>query len=193
MSGSPEFSRRFAVAKLPAEGMEFRVAATEAERRALCRRFSLAGLEHLAAVGRITPEPGGIYRLEGRLQAEVTQTCVVTLAPVAASIDAAILRRFGSGVEDEWTDVADSSVEVVLAADGEAFVEPMVEDAIDAGEVVAEQLALELDPFPRAVGVEFRGYPDAPENDHRDAENDREAGSPFKALKALKNKLPDGS
>lgn len=191
MIAPPEFSRRFTVAALPAEGREFRISATAAERQAICRRLSLAGLDRLTAFGRITPGPGRTIRLEGQLQADVTQTCVVTLTPVAATIAADILRRFGDEVEDEWTDVADTSIDVVLSADGDVFLEPLIEGAIDAGEVAVEQLALELDPFPRVEGAAFGGHPAEPAPDRRPPRSVAEGESPFKALAALRTKLSD--
>ena len=68
---------------LTAEPVAFDLRATTVEQDELRRRFGLVALEDLAAEGTIYPlQDGAGLRVEGHLQAEVTQNCVVTLEPV---------------------------------------------------------------------------------------------------------------
>ena len=80
--------------------------------------------------------------------------------------------------------------EVEVLAEGEEA-EPLAPDGIDVGEVVAEHLALFLDPYPR--------HSDAPDGpltysagegqDEKGASGDGEDAGPFAALGQLKSKL----
>src|SRR5256885_2060453 len=62
------------------------IVATEAERAALARRLGLVALDRLSARLSWRREASGIICLEGELEAEVAQSCVVTLEPVAARV-----------------------------------------------------------------------------------------------------------
>ena len=55
-------------------------------------------------------------------------------------------------------------------------------DEIDIGEVVAEHLGLNLDPYPRRPGVVFSAQDDTAED-----EVDPDSASPFAVLRELKN------
>jgi uncharacterized metal-binding protein YceD (DUF177 family) len=117
------------------------IAATEAERAALARRFSLLTLDRLEAEVGLRTLPGGMVRLSASFTAEIVQSCVVTLEPVPGRIAEEFTLLYGD---------VDDAREVVL--DGEAeTVEPFAGDRIDIGEAVAQQLSLALDPFPRAA------------------------------------------
>ena len=181
----PEFSRLLTIEGLDDEGRAFRVEAEEGEREALARRFGLVSLGRLAAEGAIFPETNsGLFRLEARLNAEVVQSCVVTLAPVASRLDVAFERLYGADVENEWTGKDDSDREVFLNLEEDLFPEPLVADSIDVGEAVAQQLALELIPFPRAAGAVFEGLPGG----SREVSEGAEGNGPFAALAALRRK-----
>jgi uncharacterized metal-binding protein YceD (DUF177 family) len=92
--------------------------------------------------------------LEGRLEAVVTQACVVSLAPVPATLAVDFRRLFVAAA--------------ALPAAREVVVDPLADEpeplpgrAIDLGEIVAEELALALDPYPRAAGcAAAAGEPD---------------------------------
>jgi uncharacterized metal-binding protein YceD (DUF177 family) len=183
--GEPEFSRLLTVEGLDDEGRAFRVEAEEGERKALARRFGLVSIELLVAEGSIFPGANnGLFRLEARLSAEVVQYCVVTLAPVASRLDVAFERLYGADVENEWTDKDDSEREVFLNFEEDLLPEPLFGQSVDVGEVVAEQLALELIPFPRAAGAVFDGLPGG----SREVSEGAEGDSPFAALAELRRK-----
>ncbi|QLH40039.1 MAG: DUF177 domain-containing protein [Defluviicoccus sp.] len=89
-------------------------------------------------------------RLDGRLQAEVVQVCVITLEPMANRIDVPLQRLYGSEAGEEWDEGAGAEMFLDLSAD--LLTEPLDGDSLDLGAAAAEQLALELDPIraPRA-------------------------------------------
>lgn len=115
-------------------------------RAAMAQALDLQGIAALSFEGTLQPEGRADFRLEGRLTASVTQSCVVTLAPVPARIDEAVLRRY----------LADYSLpegeEVEMPEDDSADPLPA---QIDLAEVLTEALALALPPYPRAPGAEL--------------------------------------
>jgi uncharacterized metal-binding protein YceD (DUF177 family) len=150
MAEQPEFSRPIEAAALAAGPVRERIEATEAERAALARRFGLIALPELRAEATLTPTASGQIRLDARLEARVSQACVVSLEPVEAAIE----ERFTLYYAD---DARRPSGSVDLPVDDEAWPEPIVDGRIDVGEAVAQQLALSLDPYPRAPGARLDG------------------------------------
>jgi uncharacterized metal-binding protein YceD (DUF177 family) len=134
----PEFSRPLPLGRVAPEGRSEVLDATGEECAALAARFGIPAVRALRATLRLTPEADGAIRAEGRLEAAVTQECVVTLDPVDQRVDTAIaFRLLPSGREPaEGPDEIDE-IETE-------------HDVADLGEAVAEQLALALDPYPRA-------------------------------------------
>ena len=153
-SNRPEFPRPIAVESLTGGLAEYEIEATEGERQALAQRLDLASLESLTASLRLWPEGNEIVRLQGTLSAQVTQTCVVTLEPVVSSIEAFVERLYGPESDTRGRDVQDEEI----ALDDEDPPDAIRDGQIDIGEAVAEQLSLEIAPFPRAPGAEFHGY-----------------------------------
>jgi uncharacterized metal-binding protein YceD (DUF177 family) len=164
-----EFSRTVDTTRLPRDELVQEIAATPAERAALAARFDLVDLARLEARVRLRRLPGGMFRLTADLDADATQTCVVTLEPVAARVTERFTLLFGT--------VADTG-EIELDGDGET-VEPLADGTIDLGEAVAQQLSLALDPYPRAPGAA------APAADD-DAPDEERPASPFAALERLR-------
>jgi uncharacterized metal-binding protein YceD (DUF177 family) len=165
--------------ELTGEPVAFDLRATAAEQQELRRRFDLVALKDLAAQGTIYPLQGGAgLRVEGHLAAEVTQNCVVTLEPVVQKIDEDFALEFGA-----TGDVIEAaSGEMVILADQEQP-EPMPENGLDVGGLVAEQLALAIDPYPRKEGADLQQVMER-------LGIDAQAGkpNPFAALEALKTK-----
>jgi uncharacterized metal-binding protein YceD (DUF177 family) len=170
----PEFSRRILAASLGADRKQLHLEATPAERDALGRRLDLLGLDRLEADLTVEIRHGGAVHLQGTLIADVIQACVVTLEPVKDHIEAPFERIYSAA---ELPD--DSEDEIAVSLEEGEPAEALVDGAFDAGEAVAEQLALELDPFPRAPGVSFEGY------ESGESSEKAESG-PFAALARLK-------
>jgi len=149
---TPEFQRLERVDDLAdgeARAVEF--AADEAERAALARRFGVVAIERIEAVGTLH-RFGAVVRADLRLRAAVTQTCVITLAPVPAAIDEPVVLMFAP-------DQAAAPAEVDLDVNDDDPPEPIVDGAIELGETLAEALGLALDLYPRAPGATFAGWP----------------------------------
>jgi uncharacterized metal-binding protein YceD (DUF177 family) len=176
---APEFSRPLQVADLSKNEKIRRIEADAGERSALAQRFGLVALDSLNAMLTLDTQPGrGLVRVRGEFSAEIVQNCVITLEPLSSCLHTSFERLYGpqeNGTEEST---------IILAPDAEEPPEPFVNGAIDIGEAVAEQMAIELDPFPRAAGAIYQGQPDESDVNH-------EAGElrlPFAALKDLMNK-----
>ncbi len=160
-----EFRRPLPVHDLPVAGRPFGIEAGPDERVALARRFGIHAVNRLQAVGVVRPEANGRrVRLDGHLSAEVVQTCVVTLEPITVVIDVALERLYGY---DVMQDFEDGAGEVFLDLTDDLPAEPLTEDILDVGAASAEQLALELDPYPRKPGAVFEGVPDGARSKQR--------------------------
>lgn len=146
-----ELSRQVSLAALGLEPVEQPVVASGAECAALARRFGLPGIASLRGTVALARQPGAIIRATGRLSATVRRTCVVTLD------------EFDQTVEDRFTlyftDAPEFAPgeEIEVALDDEESPEPVEGDAIDCGEIVAQQLLLALDPFPRSPAAADAG------------------------------------
>ena len=172
---NPEFSRLLSRDEIGRGSRSLELAADEGERAALARRFGLLALDRLEARLTLSPQQAGdLLRVEGRLRAAATQACVVTLEPVAEAIDQEIGLLYSLAAED-WT----AEREQVVDPEGEDPPEPLGPEGLDLGEALAQQLAVALEPYPRAPGADLEA--EIPED--RAGE---EPSGPFAALAALK-------
>jgi uncharacterized metal-binding protein YceD (DUF177 family) len=151
MATQPEFSRLIAIEGIiPDKARVENIAASPEECAALAKRFdlqSLSGLKTRLTVLRVSE--GNIIRVEGDIEAEVVQTCVVSLQGVPSEINAHFDTYFTEdgkeGFDHEQLfniDVEDELPDLVMSG-----------GMLDLGELTAQYLALELDPYPRAPGV----------------------------------------
>jgi len=176
----PEFPRPIVVDHLNVGEARFEITAEADELAALAERFELVSLDALRAEITLFRAAGSpVVRMNAHFVADVVQSCVVTLEPVSGHLDARFSRLYAPPVEEE-----EKRREVEVPPDGEDPPEPFVDGTIDIGEAVAEQLSLELPPFPRAPGVEFDGFSCGPDADE---ESDSD-GNPFSALSTLKDR-----
>ena len=169
----PEFSRPIARARLGGQVIVEEISATPHERAALARRFGLLGFDLLRATAKIEPADdadgkrgAGLLRLGGHLSAEVSQACVVTLEPVASRVEVDFTLLYslepGPAPAPKGLEAAAAAAEVVVDPEAEDPPEPLGPGGLDLGEAVAQQLALALNPYPRAPGAALAEVPGAP-------------------------------
>jgi uncharacterized metal-binding protein YceD (DUF177 family) len=161
----PEFSRLIEIDRIPASGSTEKLKADAKECADLARRLGLPAIHAFSAVLKVEHWRKGGAKVSGQLIADVDQTCVVTLEDfrsiVAKPVSGIFLTAKDMPKYDDDSDEADAD----LIEDGKA----------DLGELVAETLALELDPYPRKPGAAFQPH----------IEEDEKA-NPFGALSQLK-------
>lgn len=172
-----EFSRVKQVkSNLPDGGWPFTYEADEAERLAVAQRLDLVTLEHFDVTGRLLRGPrNSIVIVQGEIQAQAVQSCVVTFEPVTASLQVPFERYFTSEPLPE-------SDEIIIGIDDEEP-EPYDGEMLDLGEIATEELALALDPYPRSPGADQVLSHLLP-----DADEPEEPNLPFARLQSLKRR-----
>lgn len=153
-------------------GIQAERIATDAERTAVAQALGLVACSRLAARYRLRGLPHGRISLTGQIEADVTQSCVVTLAPVAAAIREDIDVEFWPA-EDVREAVSSTAFDPLGPDDPE----PIEHGRVEVGRIVYEHLAAALDPYPRVPGAELTWEGD-------DGDDER----PFAALARLKPK-----
>lgn len=167
---APEFSRPIRLNEIGDGSRERTVEADEAERKALARRFGLLALDRLESKLHVVPEANS-WLVTGTLIADLEQPCVATGEPVPANLEAPFAVRF-------VRDLASAEAEEIELSDEDCDLIELEGEKIDLGETVAQSLALNLDPYPRA--------PDADARLKELGVLSEEDTGPFAALKALK-------
>lgn len=187
---TPEFSRPIAVSRLAGGGaLRMELSARANERDALARRFGLLGLDRLEARVSLRREKaaggGWLLHVDGALEAAVRQTCVATLGTVANDVHDSFAAVYAVGARQTGT------TETVVDPDEADPPEPLEGDLLDLGELVAQHLALALDPYPRAPGApppEEALRPD----DKRDTTGPALETSPFSVLRGRRDSARRG-
>jgi len=152
-----EFSRIIKLQSIIKNEYSISIKANSKECKLLADRLGLIKLNSLSANLCLSSRKGGrVIKLNGSFQANVMQTCVVTLEEVSNKVEGNLDIIYDSALEVEIKKEENIDFEELIKT--QKSVEPLMEDYIDVGEVVSEQLALEIDFFPRKVGASFVQY-----------------------------------
>jgi uncharacterized metal-binding protein YceD (DUF177 family) len=165
---TPELSRPLEIHSLPLSGRDFALTTTAEERARVAERLGLQEMPMLSAQLLVQAVAGGV-KVTGTFGADVVQNCVVTLVPIASHLSGDVSVTL-LAEQDEPAE------EIEIGLDGDD-VELLQGDIVDVGEIVVEQLALVIDPYPRVPGAVFS----APKSEESRDE------SPFSALAKLKS------
>jgi hypothetical protein len=170
------FSRPLKVDALR-DGANGEIAATEAEMQDIARLLDLVALDGLTITYRVAHAGEGRLHLSGRLTAGITQTCVVTLDPLAATVDLPVELDFWPAKLLEALEQSAEETEALLD-----WPEPIVDGTIDPGPVIYQILATSLEPYPKREGVSFEW------SQQPFQAGEAEQSGPFAALAALKRR-----
>lgn len=128
----------------------------DADARAALARFAdLQAVASFRAELEIRPWDRDGFSVAGRVRAEITQSCVVTLEPVPGRIDEVVavklvppeaMARFEEETDDEGAIIVDVASELP---------EPFEGGVIDLGGLAVEHFMVGIDPYPRKDGVTF--------------------------------------
>lgn len=180
----PVFSRITKVTKIAGADQEIRLTASAEELEALAAQYGLEQLSRLVAEVTISRRRKGQAKVAGVLQADFVQVCVVTLDPVETALEHRFERHFqpaprgGDGAEA----VAKKEVEIDPLAEDPA--DYYANDLIDLGQLIAEELGLNIDPYPRKAGVELAS--EKSDDAAVKGRSDEDDPHPFAALKNIK-------
>jgi uncharacterized metal-binding protein YceD (DUF177 family) len=168
-----------AVVQIPDTGLHRDLKADQAICAAVADVGGLREVLSVSASLDVTPMSGGRYHVEGRVQARIGQTCVVTLDPMETDIDEPIDLIFAPPDQiPQMADLVDEAQENDRSSNAEIPdpPEPIENGIIDLGRLATDALYLAVDPYPRKPDAVFEPLVEAPDpEDH-----------PFAALKALK-------
>lgn len=165
------------------KGTAVEIVASDGERAALAKRFGFLELPAFSARVTVDRRPGGQVIVEGRLKGRLVQACILSLEPVTQDLDDAFRLIFAENLADERDP---ESGEAVLNAQADAP-EPLEGNLLDVGEIVAEQLSLTADPYPRRPGMKLDDVLPKPRGGARKTQPEQRR-HPFAGLAALKDK-----
>lgn len=132
----------------------FLLDANEDECRRLARWLDVESLSALHAEGVMERRRGAVdLVVKGRIKVRLVQLCVVTLQPIEQCLDFPFERQYSARLSDEWGMYGADNEEIYLDLEEGPVIDPLPDGGIDIGAVVAEELALHVDPFPRAAAV----------------------------------------
>jgi hypothetical protein len=172
----PTLTRWIDVASIPPTGMDKSIVADEAERRQIAGALGLVDLASLSAELTLSRGAGGLVDVSGRVAADLVQSCVVSLEPVAAHIDEPVEARFVPAGTAEAPPEPKPGREIRIGGEAADLAETYSGPRIDIGRTVLEHFVLAIDPYPRAPGAELPA-------DLIDAGDD--TTSPFAVLSSL--------
>jgi uncharacterized metal-binding protein YceD (DUF177 family) len=159
------------VAEIPDQGLDVARDATSEERAKLAAALDVTDFERLAVRYRLRHLGGERVAATGSLDAQVIQSCVVTLEPVTSELTEDFVVEFSparSGTGPAGGTIAVDEPEVI---DNGTF---------DMGPFIIDRLAVLIDPYPRQPGASL---------DHKDAEEPGPGGGgAFEALRRLRDK-----
>ncbi len=167
-------SWQVAAASIPDHGIAGTRSLDREQRRALAEALALTRCDSLIVSYELRPAGRGRFRLTGRLEAAVEQSCVVTLEPVHNRIDEPLDILFAPDAAR-----APREADLLLEAGDAPDVEAIRDGTLDLGQAVYEVFAAAIDPYPHRPGAAFT-LPEDPDSD--------EAGAPhpFAALAKLR-------
>lgn len=175
-----EFSRLTDVTSCASKPRRFDFNATDGERQALAVRYGVLKVDILNSRGKISVAGKGRYRLRATFCATVIQACGLSLEPVTEEISG----EFSVLLYQPFRKEPPQSAGINFDPDEEDM-EFLKGDKIDIGELIAQNLSLEINPYPRkadATGEEL-GQKILTEGDIL---CDLKKQNPFDILKTLK-------
>jgi uncharacterized metal-binding protein YceD (DUF177 family) len=173
----PELSVLITISQIQDGFFKTDIKATNEQSIKLARRFGLIELKSFNASLKATllaTEP--IVLVEGSFKAKVIQQCVVTLDSVSNEVKGIFICKYSESPEVEYTGPIDFDLMT------EEPPELIIDGQFDVGIILTEQLGLELNSFPRTVGVSF----DAPSDIISTNKFEKHCSNPFEVLKKLK-------
>ena len=169
------------VGRLPHKGLPVVIDADPAQRAALAAEHELLSVENYRAELLVAPWKRNGVKVSGRVEADITQACIVTLEPVAAHIDEEVEALFLPEQSKLGREGFEGGGEILLDADGPDGPETFSGDTIDVGALAEEFFGLAIDPYPRKQGAAI----DATAGEDKE---DEHFGPLHEKLKALRQK-----
>ncbi|MEH6403159.1 MAG: DUF177 domain-containing protein [Sneathiella sp.] len=180
------FARWIDVEKLGRESIVIDIEASSSECTQLAKMLDVVEVSNFKLKGSLQRKKGrDLIELSGTVAADVVQACVVSLAPVAQKIEEIFTMCYT--VNKEAIVIEDEDYVVNMEEDD--LPELILEGKIDVVHMAVEQIALAMNPYPRAEGVEESEIAGTLRDSEEAVEADKEeVYKPFANLKDLMNK-----
>ena len=151
------------VGRLPHKGLPVVIDANAEQRAALAVEHELLSVENYRAELLVAPWKRNGVKVSGRVEADITQACIVTLEPVVAHIDEEVEALFLPEQSKLGREGFEGGGEIMLDADGPDAPETFSGDTIDVGALAEQFFGLAIDPYPRKSGASLEAAgPDEP-------------------------------
>lgn len=138
-----EFSRPLNLDELEEQSRLIELIASQDECRLLAKRFEQKSIRKLRANLTLAWLDRGVaLSVFGNFRAEVVQTCVVSLDPVKSVVNEKVNLVFARDIEGPCNNA------------GFEDAEPLEGNTLDFGEIIAGELSLALDPYPRRQDID---------------------------------------
>ncbi len=130
--------------------------------KALCNRLNMHSIQCLSADLILERNKvSKIICINGKINAELEQFCIITTDPVPESISDEFEAWFADPTQAvsftkakrERMSLKEQSDQPILEESDDP--EPVIDGKIDLGELVTQHLSLALNPYPRAEGAEY--------------------------------------
>lgn len=175
---SPPLQRFYDLSDLSEAGDEITLSARPGDLAPLAEWLGVDRVERFEATVTLRRLASSRFLYEARLEADIVQSCVVSLEPVASHIERRFSRTLHLAPRSPRgrRPIEEPPAVLALAAGDDEVPEELESPRFDLAAPLIEELALGIEPYPRAEGVAFQ----APEAGEAPKE------SPFAALKRLK-------
>lgn len=147
---------------LPEAGYETNITASAEELKRLAEWAGVDEVLRLDGHVRVCPASRTRFLLETEFEADIVQSCVVTLAPVRTHIARSFTRELY--LTPAVHRYADKGGLVAPGAGDEDAADEIESPRYDLAGPLREEFALAIDPYPRAPGVAFEPPPDLGEH-----------------------------
>lgn len=175
------------VTRMPSKGLNIKLEPDDGVCAELATQCDVLSISEFSAQLNVKSWHKDGVRVSGQLNATLTQSCIITLEPVPAQIDAQIDAVFVPSTSKLAKPKINAETrELIVEAEGDDVPELFELPNLDVGAVAAEFFALELNPYPKS--------PNADEIAAALAEQDEKtksdaAENPFAALTKIRDKL----
>lgn len=171
----PPLERFYDLNRLSGAGYETEITASPDDRGKLAQWAEISSVEKFAGHVALRRLSATRFSYVAHLEADIVQSCTVTLEPVPARVVLDFTRTLH--LVPQVKKAVDFSGELSPAAGDDQVPEEIDSPRFDLAAPILEEFLLAVDPYPRAPGVEF----DAP------ADPDGQPENPFAVLKGLKS------
>jgi uncharacterized metal-binding protein YceD (DUF177 family) len=170
----PPLERIFDLNRLSEAGFETEIEATPEQLRALAQWAEVSEVKSFRGLLSLSRLSASRFSYAADLEADIVQTCAVTLEPVSSHIKLDFTRSLH--LVSQVKKLVDFSGELSSMAGDEAVPEEIDSPRFDLAAPLLEEFLLAIDPYPRAPGVAF----ESPQEEAEKPQN------PFAILKSLK-------